>query len=781
MSIAARVTLLFVCAGLLLSTAAATYVAQTEYQATLDRLVENAIARAQNRVDLQFYIYENNEVGLSRILEDYLGSDAVASAAIYSSRGDLLTRKDRGQASNDSALSMKTVRGDVSISDTSLTAFDNNHELSGTGFWNSLLADNTVAYLVAPIFSSVNPAAKGQVLADFANALDHPDTNKSLVVIGYLYLAIDRSSILQELRPASARIFFLSLTTIVLCALLLFWTFKRSMQPLSQLNQIANRILAGEDFRPVEFRKGSEFSAIADLLNSLLDRAKSFRNEIGLEHKLLQMQADERASLLSMRELELSKAEEEINATRLQLHQLANYDRLTSLPNRHLFAEQLGVLLRLCARNAKPLAVLFINLNNFHRINESLGRATGDSILQEVGRRLESCLRSSDILAHHVNSTEGLRVSRLGGDEFAVVLSELDQIDSAGIVAQRISDKLVESMDVDGHELVVTPSIGIAVAPRNAMEVEGLLKAASIAMHHAKSAGNGGYLFYNDDMEARGQDDIKMESELRKAIERNELSLHFQPQVDTVDGSIICAEALLRWEHPEYGFVAPSKFIDLAERMGLIWELGDWALVAACQQMKAFKDQRLQLKRIAINISPQQFKPEFATRVKDVLASVNLPPSMLELGLSETILVNKDQIGLTLLQDLKALGVYLSLDNFGTNHVPISYLGCYPLDEIKIDRSFVADCNKRKDAARLVKAIIAMAKSLELRTVAEGVETEGEYRFLADNGLGIMRGYLFSKPLPAAQFKQLLVVPWHFMAQLQRMALVEELISEPDS
>jgi diguanylate cyclase (GGDEF)-like protein len=429
----------------------------------------------------------------------------------------------------------------------------------------------------------------------------------------------------------------------------------------------------------------------------------------------------------------------------------------------------------LCARSAKPLAVLFINLNDFHRINESLGRNAGDTLLQEVGKRLVSCVRASDVLAHYVNSEDSVNVSRIGGDEFAVVLSQLDAVDAAGLVAQRIVDKLIEPLTIQGHELVVCPSIGIAVAPRNGMDAEDLLTSSCTAMHHAKMDNNRNFLFFSDEMQATGQDDLKMESELRKALERNELCLHYQPQVDTTNGSIICAEALLRWEHAEFGPVSPAKFIRLAEKMGLIWELGDWVLVQACRQMQEFKKLGLDLPRIAINISPQQFRPAFVTRLREVLQSANLSPSMLELGLSEVILMDNDSNVLSFLQELKDTGVYLSLENFGTNHAPISYLSRHPLDEIKIDRSFVLDCDKRKDAARLVKAIIAMARSLNLRTVAEGVENEGEFRFLAENGVGIMRGYLFSKPVPASELQQLLLVPWHFMTQIQRMALVAEL------
>jgi EAL domain-containing protein (putative c-di-GMP-specific phosphodiesterase class I) len=227
--------------------------------------------------------------------------------------------------------------------------------------------------------------------------------------------------------------------------------------------------------------------------------------------------------------------------------------------------------------------------------------------------------------------------------------------------------------------------------------------------------------------------------------------------------------------------VSPAKFIGMAEKIGLIWQIGDWALVEACRQMRLFGEQNLKLPRVAINISPQQFKPAFVSRVVEVLESSGLAPSMLELGLSEAILMDHDHDVLKFLQELKSIGVYLSLENFGTLHAPLNYLSRYPLDEIKIDRSFVADCDKRRDAARLVKAIIAMANSLGLRTVAEGVETEGEYRFLVSNGVSVMRGYLFSKPVTASELRKQLVVPWHFMSQLQRMALLDEIKSNQDS
>jgi len=781
MAVTRKILVIFVCSGLLLSCIAGSYVAQREYTVALDDIVNNVQARALNRADMQLYFHQSNKAGLKQILEEFLDERAAVSAAAYSSEGKLIASRSRIGEESEEGPALRSIRGDTSVTATSLTAYDPEQQLSGTDFWSSLTAANSTIQLVTPVFSPVNPLDKDPQLSDFTAAMNAPGQNKSLVVIGYIHVELDRALLLREIRPAVVRVFCATLLLTALITLFAFLATRRTLSRLDQLNLLARQVLSGDRPTGIESIEEDEFADITRVLRNAAEGASNHRSEAVLEHKLLQMKAEERASQLSQRETELSRATLEINTAKEQLHRLANYDSLTSLPNRHLFAEQLSVLLRLCARNAKSLAVLFLNLNDFHRINESLGRSTGDLMLLEVGRRLVGCLRSSDVLSHYVHVEDTLNVSRLGGDEFAIVLSQLDNVDSAGLIAQRVMAKLVEPMVLDGHELVVTPRIGIAVAPRDGMEAESLLKSASTAMNHAKSKSGSNYLFYHEEMEASGEADLKMESELRRAIDRNELRLHYQPQVDTSDGSIVCAEALLRWEHPEYGFVSPAKFIGLAERMGLLWELGDWALVEACREMKALQDQGLKLPRIAINISPQQLKPAFVNRVVEVLRSSGLSPSMLELGLSEAILMGNDKDTLKFLQELKATGVFLSLENFGTLHAPISYLSRHPLDEMKIDRSFVADCDKRKDAARLVKAILAMARSLNLRTVAEGVETEGEFRFLVANHVTLMRGYLFSKPVPAAELRQLLVVPWHFMAQLQRMALLAELKSPSET
>ena len=287
----------------------------------------------------------------------------------------------------------------------------------------------------------------------------------------------------------------------------------------------------------------------------------------------------------------MNKAVKEVTETKNRLSQMAYFDSLTSLPNRRLFAEQLNLLLRLSRRQNQMLGLLFLDLDNFKRINDSLGHNAGDQLLKEVARRLAGCVRESDVVAHYVDSESRIDVSRLGGDEFTVVLNQIDRPESAGVVAQRLLDALTRPMNIDGHEIVVTPSIGIAVAPQDGGDTEGLLKAADTAMYHAKKMGKNNFLFYDSAMDAAGVERLRLETDLRRAIERNQLALHYQPQVDTHTGCVVGAEALLRWEHPDHGNVPPFKFIPIAEEIGLIGELGEWGLREACHQLMAFRSE----------------------------------------------------------------------------------------------------------------------------------------------------------------------------------------------
>ncbi|MCB1700435.1 MAG: bifunctional diguanylate cyclase/phosphodiesterase, partial [Halioglobus sp.] len=341
--------------------------------------------------------------------------------------------------------------------------------------------------------------------------------------------------------------------------------------------------------------------------------------------------------------------------------------------------------------------------------------------------------------------------------------------ESAGKVAERLLAALSQPMVIGGHELVVTPSIGIALAPRDAENVDGLLKAADTAMYHAKAAGKNHCLFYHSDMDAAGVDRLELEADLRRALERGEFRLHYQPQVDTRNGTVVGAEALVRWEHPEKGLIPPFRFIPVMEEMGLIGALGEWVLREACRQMKEFEAAGLVLPKVAVNVSALQFNASFIRNVKDILEETGLAPSRLELELTEGVVMDDGNAAVHALAELKDIGVSLSVDDFGTGYSSLSYLSRFPLDELKIDRSFVIELDKSENDASLVVAIIAMARSMKLRLVAEGVETREQYRFLTENGAHVIQGYLFSKPVSAKELRPLLA-PWHFMEQIQEMA-----------
>jgi predicted signal transduction protein with EAL and GGDEF domain len=556
---------------------------------------------------------------------------------------------------------------------------------------------------------------------------------------------------------------------VLLCSVATMIISRRITAPLSRLVQLADGITSGEIDQQVQIDGTGEVKQIAAMLNSIIGGLNTYKTKMDVDHQLLSMKVEERTEQLSRRNEELNKAVLEVTETKDRLRQLAYFDSLTSLPNRRLFTEQLNLLLRLAKRNGQTLALLFLDLDNFKRINDSLGHSAGDLLLREVGSRLSSCVRESDVIGHYGDSADSgskIDVSRLGGDEFTVVLNQIENANAAAIVAQRLIDSLVTPMFIDGHELVITPSIGIAIAPRDAGDVEGLLKAADTAMYHAKSSGKNNYMYYSTDMDAAGMERLRLETDLRKAVELKQLVLHYQPQVDTITGTIVGAEALIRWNHPKHGLVPPFKFIPLAEEMGLIGELGEWTLREACRQMKAFEEQGLNLPKIAVNVSALQFNTTFIKRVAEVLKETGLSPSSLELELTEGVVMDNANSTIKALHELKDIGVSLSIDDFGTGYSSLSYLSRFPLDELKIDRSFVIDFDNSENAASLVIAIIAMGKSMNLKLVAEGVETHEQYHFLTSNGANVIQGFLFSKPVTAEELIPLLA-PYHFLQQIE--------------
>jgi len=770
MTIAGKINILFVCVAVVLSALATGFTAHREYQIHLNQSVAHFEAKVASRPDLPINTYARDEVALKQALGVFLESRAVSLAVALDNKGEELARRDLTNTRTQKLPIFESLRSDFSPAETGIVTLDKSGGEISSVLWSLLRNQESQLYLTLPIFSSLDPTQEGLEASDFVTALAKPGRRINQVVIGYVQLDMDRNELISGVRPAVSSILLasgvlslLGLGTVVLLG-------RRIGSPVTQMAELARGVVSGELKSPMKISGGEEVQAIASALNDVIVRTGLHNRDGNEDPEALALRVDERESQLSRRNEELDKATEEITETKSQLRQMAYYDGLTSLPNRRLFTEQLSLLLRLNQRNDSRLALLFLDLDNFKRVNDSLGHSAGDALLREVGLRLVDCLRESDMVAHYAESESSIDVSRLGGDEFTLVLNQLDSVVSAGTVAQRVIDKLAEPIIIDGHELVVRPSIGIALSPGDADTVENLLNAAGTAMHHAKASASEDFMFFNKDMVSAGIDHLKLETDLRKAIERNELLLHYQPQVDTVSGSVVGAEALLRWEHSEIGPVPPFQFVHLAEKIGLIGELGDWVLVAACKQMKRFHQAGLKLPRIAINVSTFQFNTEFINRVKDVLEETELPGSMLELGLTEGILMDNDAGTLEALEDLKALGVYLSVDDFGTSYAPLSYLSHFPLDELKIDRSFVMDCDTRDESAKLVTGIIAMAESMNMNMVAEGVETESQYQFLKKSGARVMQGYMFSKPVPAEELKRLLV-PWHFAEQVQRITL----------
>ncbi|HTP05836.1 MAG TPA: EAL domain-containing protein [Nitrospirota bacterium] len=437
-----------------------------------------------------------------------------------------------------------------------------------------------------------------------------------------------------------------------------------------------------------------------------------------------------------------------------QIRYLAYYDSLTGLPNRTFYKELVSRSLLLAKRHHWTIAILFIDLDYFKRINDTLGHNIGDQLLRTVGDLIKTCIRKSDFIARSEQDELENVVARLGGDEFIVLLNEIAHSQDASRVARRILKELGRPFNLASHEVFVTASIGIALYPLDGNDAENLLKNADVAMYHAKNQGRNNYQFYTQSMNATSLQRLDLENDLRKALDRNEFLLYYQPTVDVHTGAIIGAEALVRWKHPEKGMISPVEFIPLAEETGLIVPIGEWVLRTACIQNKAWQDAGNNIPlRMSVNLSSRQFDQEGLIEiVSNALHDSGFDPQYLELEITESTIMKNPEKTATTLQKLKDMGICLSIDDFGTGYSSLGNLRRFPLDTLKIDRSFVMNITTDNDDAAITTAIIAMAHSLKLRVIAEGVESEEQKTFLRDLGCHEMQGYLFSQPLAANDF-----------------------------
>ena len=432
--------------------------------------------------------------------------------------------------------------------------------------------------------------------------------------------------------------------------------------------------------------------------------------------------------------------------TQEKLNHLAYHDALTDLPNQVLFKDRLKQAIALSRRNDHMQAVLLLNLDRFKTINDSLGYTAGDRLLQSVAERLTNSVRESDTVA------------RFGGDEFAILLTQIPRAQDAANAARAIKETLDQAFLFDDQEVFVASSIGIAIYPTDGRDTAGLLKNAGAALDRAKSQGGNNYQFYTAGGTTRALKQLVLESNLRGALDRDEFVVHYQPQVDTRSFQLVGMEALVRWQHPSLGLLYPKDFVALAEDSGLIIQLGDRILRAACAQSMLWQDAGLAPMRLSVNFSARQFEqPTFISSVSEILKETNLDPRWLELELTESSVMKDPEQAIEKLHELKIMGIKVAIDDFGTGYSSLNYLKRFPIDTLKIDRSFVSDICKDPHDTAIVRAIITLGHALDLTVVAEGVETQEQLQYLSSLDCDVVQGFLFSKSLTAKAFEELLI------------------------
>ena len=432
--------------------------------------------------------------------------------------------------------------------------------------------------------------------------------------------------------------------------------------------------------------------------------------------------------------------------TQEKLNHLAYHDALTDLPNQVLFKDRLKQAIALSHRNDQMQAVMLLNVDRFKTINDSLGYAAGDRLLQLVAQRLTSCVRESDTVA------------RFGGDEFAILLTQITRAQDAANAARAIKNSLDQAFLFDDQEIFVSSSIGISLYPQDGRDSAGLLKTAGVALDRAKVQGGNSYQFYTAGGTTRALKQLVLESNLRPGLERSEFVVQYQPQVAIHDLHLVGMEALVRWQHPSLGLLYPVEFITLAEESGVIILLGDWILRNSCAQNKAWQDAGLTPMRLSVNFSARQFQqPAFISDINQILKDTNLDPRWLELELTESSIMKDPEEAIEKLHELKLMGIKVAIDDFGTGYSSLNYLKRFPIDTLKIDKSFVADVCKDPHDTSIVRAIIQLGHALDLTVIAEGVETKEQLQYLTALECDVVQGFLFSKSLSVAAFEELLV------------------------
>ncbi|MFT7289343.1 MAG: diguanylate cyclase (GGDEF)-like protein [Halieaceae bacterium] len=768
MTIAGKINLLITAIAILSAVLLTLFVGQRDFAYQRDALVLEASSLIGSQPHLQLIVYYRDPAEVAQTLDELRAlSSAIKSAVLYDSQGQVIGKSTQRWAQNDPVPTLSRLREGLSPVDQGFLSEKGGSVPKQLKSLRTLSFGERTRSLTLPVMSVVNPSEPGLDRGDFAAAMANPRSVRSLHVIGYMGVSISSTVLWSLTLPTVTVSAGIALLVVFLFALLARVTTRRITAPLRKLSQVADDIAAGKQTEMVRIHGSGEIRDIAEVFNGIISGLHQHTRQMDTDRKILNLKVDERTEQLSQRDQELDRAETQVSETRSKLRHMSYFDSLTSLPNRRLFTEQLTLLLRLAQRSKQNVGLALIDIDNFKRINDSLGAGSGDKLLREIGDRLAASVRDSDVL-HRRTDNHGsvMDLSRMGGDEFTVVLNQIDNEDAAMVVARRLAENIGKPYIINRQEINLTASIGVAIAPLHASDVEGLLRASDTAMITAKKRGRNRTVLYDDSMIEASRDRLQLENDLHKALKDNQLLLHFQPQVNANTGAVTGVESLVRWNHPERGLISPGLWVPLAEELGLIEDVGTWVLREACGEMVKLRRDGLHLPKIAVNVSALQLNPEFVHTVASALKESGLAAGSLELELTEGIMINDEDATVELVSKLKGLGVRLSIDDFGTGYSSLSYLSRFPLNELKIDRSFVLGLSKSERNVELVKAIIAMAKSLGLEIVVEGVEQLKELQFFRDQNVEIIQGYLFSPPIPIERLREVLA-PGYFERQLE--------------
>jgi len=549
------------------------------------------------------------------------------------------------------------------------------------------------------------------------------------------------------------------ISLLICAAILAIHLYRAIHQPIQELNTIAEGFSRGNLSIMMDENRKDEFGTLARYFNSATSKLQKATEAMHAHSEELTALNIKLESEVNVRK----EAEERIS-------HISYHDSLTDLPNRYLFHDRLNMYIAHARRYQRRAAVLLLDIDDFKRVNDAFGHRAGDRMLKEVADRIRKCIRTTDTLSNEALLNDHTStLARLGGDEFTVLLTELADSQNAVRVAQRIMNALSEPFILDDSEVNSSTSIGISVYPSDGETAEDLIKNADTAMHHAKKQGRNTLQFYKQAMNENFCELMNLENDLKRALDREELLLHYQPRIDLRRGAVASMEALVRWQKPDKGLVPPGQFISLAEDTGLIVPMGTWILNTACRQNKKWQEVGIPPLIMSVNISVKQFQQEdFLDIVISALDESALEPRFLELEITENLLMQGSEHTIHMLYELRKMGVRLSMDDFGTGYSSFSYLRRFPLDVLKIDKTFIDDIPEKKDTAAIINAIITMSQSLNLTVVAEGVETEEQMDFLSRSGCDQVQGYYFSKPLPEEEFEQYMhnslqapVIPGH--------------------